>query len=421
MKVAIETLGCKVNFYESEVIKGIFLENNYQIVTLDEAPDVVVINTCSVTNQSDAKDRKIIRKAKRENPNSIIIVCGCYTQQDPKELDSLDIDIILGNKDKTQIITLLEEYLKNKTQIKKIYNLDNIEFEEMQIAKSYDRTRAFVKIEDGCDNYCSYCIIPYVRGNVRFKDYDSAYNEIKGLVEDGFKEIVLTGIHTGRYPNLTKLIHEISKLDGLERIRISSIEITEINNEEFLNELKNNPKLCKHMHIPVQSAENNTLKMMNRKYTIEEFTDIINKIRNIKPEINITTDLIVGFPTETEEEFNKCIRNAEKLKFGKIHVFPYSKRNGTAASKMKNIVSDKQKDERTHLMLALSDKLEKEYYQKYIGKEISILAEEFKDGYTYGYSDNYLRIKINHNIPKGTIVKVKITSLENLTLIGDLL
>lgn len=421
MKVAIETLGCKVNFYESEVIKGIFLENNYQIVTLDEAPDVVVINTCSVTNQSDAKDRKIIRKAKRENPNSIIIVCGCYTQQDPKELDSLDIDIILGNKDKTQIITLLEEYLKNKTQIKKIYNLDNIEFEEMQIAKSYDRTRAFVKIEDGCDNYCSYCIIPYVRGNVRFKDYDSAYNEIKGLVEDGFKEIVLTGIHTGRYPNLTKLIHEISKLDGLERIRISSIEITEINNEEFLNELKNNPKLCKHMHIPVQSAENNTLKMMNRKYTIEEFSDIINKIRSIKPEINITTDLIVGFPTETEEEFNKCIRNAEKLKFGKIHVFPYSKRNGTAASKMKNIVSDKQKDERTHLMLALSDKLEKEYYQKYIGKEISILAEEFKDGYTYGYSDNYLRVKINHNIPKGTIVKVKITSLDNLTLVGDLL
>lgn len=421
MKVAIETLGCKVNFYESEVIKGIFLENNYQIVTLDEAPDVVVINTCSVTNQSDAKDRKIIRKAKRENPNSIIIVCGCYTQQDPKELDSLDIDIILGNKDKTQIITLLEEYLKNKTQIKKIYNLDNIEFEEMQIAKSYDRTRAFVKIEDGCDNYCSYCIIPYVRGNVRFKDYDSAYHEIKGLVEDGFKEIVLTGIHTGRYPNLTKLIHEISKLDGLERIRISSIEITEINNEEFLNELKNNPKLCKHMHIPVQSAENNTLKMMNRKYTIEEFSDIINKIRSIKPEINITTDLIVGFPTETEEEFNKCIMNAEKLKFGKIHVFPYSKRNGTAASKMKNIVSDKQKDERTHLMLALSDKLEKEYYQKYIGKEIKVLAEEFKDGCTYGYSDNYLRIKINHNIPKGTIVKVKITSLDNLTLVGDLL
>lgn len=421
MKVAIETLGCKVNFYESEVIKGIFLENNYQIVTLDENPDVVVINTCSVTNQSDAKDRKIIRKAKRENPNSIIIVCGCYTQQDPKELDSLDIDIILGNKDKTQIVTLLEEYLKNKTQIKKIYNLDNIEFEEMQIAKSYDRTRAFVKIEDGCDNYCSYCIIPYVRGNVRFKDYDSAYNEIKSLVEDGFKEIVLTGIHTGRYPNLTKLIHEISKLDGLERIRISSIEITEINNEEFLNELKNNPKLCKHMHIPVQSAENNTLKMMNRKYTIEEFSDIINKIRSIKPEINITTDLIVGFPTETEEEFNECIKNAEKLKFGKIHVFPYSKRNGTAASKMKNVVSDKQKDERTHLMLALSDKLEKEYYQKYIGKEIKVLAEEFKDGYTYGYSDNYLRIKINHNIPKGTIVKVKITSLDNLTLVGDLL
>ena len=421
MKVAIETLGCKVNFYESEVIKGIFLENNYQIVTLDEAPDVVVINTCSVTNQSDAKDRKIIRKAKRENPNSIIIVCGCYAQQDPKELDSLDIDIILGNKDKTQIVTLLEEYLKNKTQIKKIYNLDNIEFEEMQIAKSYDRTRAFVKIEDGCDNYCSYCIIPYVRGNVRFKNYDSAYNEIKGLVEDGFKEIVLTGIHTGRYPNLTKLIHEISKLDGLERIRISSIEITEINNEEFLNELKNNPKLCKHMHIPVQSAENNTLKMMNRKYTIEEFSDIIEKIRNTKPEINITTDLIVGFPTETEEEFNECIKNAEKLKFGKIHIFPYSKRNGTAASKMKNVVSDKQKDERTHLMLALSDKLEKEYYQKYIGKEVKVLTEEFKDGYTYGYSDNYLRIKINHNIPKGTIVRVKITSLDNLTLVGDLL
>lgn len=421
MKVAIETLGCKVNFYESEVIKGIFINNKYEIVSLEDKPDVVVINTCSVTNQSDAKDRKIIRKAKRENPDAIIIVCGCYTQQDPKELKDLDIDIILGNKDKTLIVTLLEEYLKNRKQIKKIYNLQEAEFEEMQIAKNYDRTRAFVKIEDGCDNYCSYCIIPYVRGRVRFKDYDSAYNEIKALVADGFKEIVLTGIHTGRYPNLTKLIHEISKLDGLERIRISSIEITEINNEEFLTELKDNPKLCKHMHIPVQSACNNTLKMMNRKYTIEEFNEIIKKIRTIKPDINITTDLIVGFPTETEEDFNESLKNAEELKFGKIHVFPYSKRNGTAASKIKNLVSDKQKTERTHKMLELSDKLEKEYYQKYINKEVILLTEEYKDGYTYGYTDNYLRIKVKENIERGKLVKVKITSLEDLILIGYLL
>lgn len=421
MKVAIETLGCKVNFYESEVIKGIFIDNKYKIVSPDDKPDVVVINTCSVTNQSDAKDRKIIRKAKRENPNAIIIICGCYTQQEPKELEDLDIDIILGNKDKTEIVTLLEEYLTNKKQIKKIYNLQEAEFEEMQIAKNYDRTRAFVKIEDGCDNYCSYCIIPYVRGRVRFKEYESAYNEIKSLVADGFKEIVLTGIHTGRYPYLTKLIHEISKFNGLERIRISSIEITEINNDEFLNELRDNPKLCKHMHIPVQSACDNTLKMMNRKYKVEEFTEIIEKIRSIKPDINITTDLIVGFPTETEEDFNESLKNAEKLKFGKIHVFPYSKRNGTAASKMKNIVSDKEKTDRTHKMLELSDKLEKEYYQKYLNKEVTILTEEYKDGYTYGYTDNYLRIKVKENINRGEIVKVKIISLDDLTLVGVLL
>lgn len=421
MKVAIETLGCKVNFYESEVIKGKFIDSNYEIVSLDDKPDVVVINTCSVTNQSDVKDRKIIRKAKRENPDAIIVVCGCYTQQDPKELEDLDIDIILGNKEKTEIVTLLEEYIKNKSQIKKIYNLQDAEFEEMQISANYDRTRAFVKIEDGCDNYCSYCIIPYVRGKVRFKDYDSAYNEIKSLAESGFKEIVLTGIHTGRYPKLTKLIHEISKFDGLERIRISSIEITEINNEEFLNELRDNAKLCKHMHIPVQSACNNTLKMMNRKYTVEEFTEIIDKIRRIKPDINITTDLIVGFPTESDEDYKESLGNAEKLKFGKIHVFPYSKRNGTAATKMKNIVTDKQKNERTHLMLELSDKLEKEYYNKFIGKEVTVLTEEFKDGFTFGYTDNYLRVKIGKKLDRGIMVNVKIKEIDDLTLIGDLL
>lgn len=420
MKVAIETLGCKVNYYESEVIKSLFLNSNYQIVSLEASPDIVVINTCSVTNQSDAKDRKIIRKAKRMNKDAVIVVCGCYTQHAKEDLKDLEIDIMLGNKDKTKIVSLVEEYLKNKEKIQKIYDLTDVQFEDMTVDSTYDRTRAFIKIEDGCDNYCSYCIIPYVRGNVRFKEFDTALNEIKALAKKGFKEIVLTGIHTGRYPNLVKLIKEISKIDTIKRIRISSIEITEINTPEFLEELKTNPKLCAHMHIPVQNTCNRTLKMMNRKYDIETYMEIINNIKKVRPSINITTDFIVGFPTETNEDFEKSLEIARKIKFGKIHVFPYSKRDGTAAAKMKNVVTEEDKKNRAHKLLALSDDCEKEYLKEFIGKTMEILTEEEKDGYTYGYTTNYLRVKVDQSMPHNKLVEVKITGLDNLVLTASL-
>lgn len=421
MKVAIETLGCKVNYYESEVIKSLFLNSNYQIVSLEESPDIVVINTCSVTNQSDAKDRKIIRKAKRMNKDAIIVVCGCYTQHAKEDLKDLEIDIMLGNKDKTKIVSLVEEYLKNQEKIQKIYDLSDVTFEDMTVDSTYDRTRAFIKIEDGCDNYCSYCIIPYVRGNVRFKEFDTALNEIKALAQKGFKEIVLTGIHTGRYPNLVKLIKEISKIDTIKRIRISSIEITEINTPEFLEELKNNPKLCDHMHIPVQNTCNRTLKMMNRKYDIETYMEIINNIKKVRPSINITTDFIVGFPTETNEDFEESLEIARKIKFGKIHVFPYSKRDDTAAAKMKNVVTEEDKKNRAHKLLALSDDCEKEYLKEFIGKTMEILTEEEKDGYTYGYTTNYLRVKVDQSLPHNNLVEVKITGLDDLVLTASIL
>ena len=420
MKVAIETLGCKVNYYESEVIKSLFLNSNYQIVSLEESPDIVVINTCSVTNQSDAKDRKIIRKAKRMNKDAVIVVCGCYTQHAKEDLKDLEIDIMLGNKDKTKIVSLVEEYLKSQEKIQKIYDLTDVQFEDMTVDSTYDRTRAFIKIEDGCDNYCSYCIIPYVRGNVRFKEFDTALNEIKALAQKGFKEIVLTGIHTGRYPNLVKLIKEISKIDTIERIRISSIEITEINTPEFLEELKTNPKLCDHMHIPVQNTCNRTLKMMNRKYDIETYMEIINNIKKVRPSINITTDFIVGFPTETNEDFEESLEIARKIKFGKIHVFPYSKRDGTAAAKMKNVVTEEDKKNRAHKLLALSDECEKEYLKEFIGKTMEILTEEEKDGYTYGYTTNYLRVKVDQSMPHNKLVEVKITGLDDLVLTASL-
>lgn len=421
MKVAIETLGCKVNYYESEVIKSLFLNSNYQMVSLEESPDIVVINTCSVTNQSDAKDRKIIRKAKRMNKDAIIVVCGCYTQHAKEDLKDLEIDIMLGNKNKTKIVSLVEEYLKKQEKIQKIYDLSDVTFEDMKVDSTYDRTRAFIKIEDGCDNYCSYCIIPYVRGNVRFKEFDTALNEIKVLAQKGFKEIVLTGIHTGRYPNLVKLIKEISKIDTIKRIRISSIEITEINTPEFLEELKTNPKLCDHMHIPVQNTCNRTLKMMNRKYDIETYMEIINNIRKVRPSINITTDFIVGFPTETNEDFEESLEIARKIKFGKIHVFPYSKRDGTAAAKMKNVVTEEDKKNRAHKLLALSDECEKEYLKEFIGKTMEILTEEEKDGYTYGYTTNYLRVKVDQSLPHNKLVEVKITGLDNLVLTASIL
>lgn len=416
MKIFIETLGCKVNTYESEVIKEEFLRNGYELADNLSDANVIVVNTCSVTNQSDAKSRKVIRNARKNNKNAILVVCGCSSQNHQDELKDLGADILIGNKDKSKIFDYVNNY--DNKQIINYYNMINTDFEKMSLDNYSERTRAFVKIQDGCNNYCSYCIIPYLRGTIRNKDLNDAINEINTLVNNEFKEIVLTGIHTGSYPELVKLIQEISKNDKLERIRISSIEATEIN-DEFLKELKNNNKICNHMHIPVQAACDNTLKKMNRKYDMNKFKEIINKIREVRPDINITTDLIVGFPTETKEDFLESYNNAKEIKFGKIHVFPYSKRDGTVAAKMKSIVTDTEKKERTHKMITLSNKLENEYYNKFIDKTLSVLVEEVFDKYCTGHTDNYIKVIINKKLEHNKFYNVKIIKVDNCNVYGE--
>lgn len=416
MKIFIETLGCKVNTYESEVIKEEFLRNGYELADNLSDANVIVVNTCSVTNQSDAKSRKVIRNARKNNKNAILVVCGCSSQNHQDELKDLGADILIGNKDKSKIFDYVNNY--DNKQIINYYNMINTDFEKMSLDNYSERTRAFVKIQDGCNNYCSYCIIPYLRGTIRNKDLNDAINEINTLVNNGFKEIVLTGIHTGSYPELVKLIQEISKNAKLERIRISSIEATEIN-DEFLKELKNNNKICNHMHIPVQAACDNTLKKMNRKYDMNKFKEIINKIREVRPDINITTDLIVGFPTETKEDFLESYNNAKEIKFGKIHVFPYSKRDGTVAAKMKSIVTDTEKKERTHKMITLSNKLENEYYNKFIDKTLSVLVEEVFDKYCTGHTDNYIKVIINKKLEHNKFYNVKIIKVDNCNVYGE--
>lgn len=417
MKIFIETLGCKVNTYESEIIKEDFLRNGYEIANSLNDANVIVVNTCSVTNQSDAKSRKVIRNARKANKNAILVVCGCSSQNHQDELKDLGADILIGNKDKSKIFDYVNNY--DNKQIVKYYNMINTDFEKMSLDNYNERTRAFVKIQDGCNNYCTYCIIPYLRGTIRNKDLNDAINEINTLVNNGFKEIVLTGIHTGSYPELVKLIKEISKNDKLERIRISSIEATEIN-DEFLEELKNNNKICNHMHIPVQAACDNTLKKMNRKYDMNKFKEIINKIREVRPDINITTDLIVGFPSETKEDFLESYNNAKEIKFGKIHVFPYSKRDGTVAAKMKSIVTDSEKKERTHKMIELSNKLENEYYNKFINKKLKVLVEEVFDKYCTGHTDNYIKVIINKKLEHNKFYDVKIIKVDNCNVYGEI-
>ena len=421
MKCSVITLGCKVNTYESEYIKEKFKESGYEIVDDTSLSDVIVINTCTVTNQSDAKSRKVIRQSRKSNSDAILVVCGCASEHHKENIVDTDIDILIGNYYKSKIVELVNEYKETRKKINTFVDINEVEFEDMKINNFLDQTRAFVKIQDGCNNFCSYCIIPYMRGSIRSKDIDVAYEEIRELVSNGYQEIVLTGIHTGSYGSgknydLVDLIKRISGLDNLKRIRISSIEITELN-DKFIEELKNNNKICNHLHIPIQSGSNKILELMNRKYNISEFKSIINKIRNIRPDINITTDLIVGFPEETEECFNETISNLKDIKFSKIHVFPYSIRNNTSAATMKQ-VNDSIKKERVHKILELSNILEDEYYNKFVGKNLDVLIEEVRDNKSIGHTDNYIKVIIDEIIEHNNIVSVRISEVVKVGVKG---
>lgn len=404
MRVKIVTLGCKVNSYESEFITELFKQRGHIIV--EDNADVVVINTCSVTNQADAKSRKIIRKEKRENEKAIIVACGCMTENHRDKVD-IDIDILLGNKDKSQIVQLVENY---KGSYQKFYDMRNVSFEDMTIDYYSDKTRAFVKIEDGCNNFCSYCVIPFLRGIERSKDYDKVINEVRALVTNGHKEIVFTGIHTGNYNSngkrLVDIIKEVSKFDDLKRIRISSIEITELD-EDFLLELKNNPKICNHLHIPLQSGCDKILKLMNRKYDLEYFRNKINEIRNLRKDINITTDIIVGFPMETDEDFESTLSFSKEMAFGKIHVFPYSKRDRTKASEMPNQVNESIKKKRASELIKLSERLESEYAKRFDKETLEVLIEHSGE-VSRGHTSNYLEVVINSKLTKNEMYQVKL-------------
>lgn len=407
MKFNIVTFGCKVNQYESNMMKEKMLSSNFFYEENMRDANIIIVNTCSVTNVADKKCLKMIRKIKREYPNALLVVAGCSSQNNQNVYEALDIDILLGNKDKSKIAELIKEYLDTEKKYVKFYNERNLDFEDMLI-NDYNHVRAFVKIEDGCDNFCSYCIIPFVRGSVRSKDFDTVIKEAKLLTEHGHKEIVLTGIHTGHYMSnnhdLTDLINELSKIDDLLRIRISSIEITELN-DKFLEMLKINKKVCNHLHIPLQAGSDEILKRMNRKYDLAYYEDKINKIRSIRPDISITTDIIVGFPYETDELFSETLEFSKKMNFSKIHVFPYSIRVGTAAASMPNQVDEVTKKVRVKKLMALSKKQEKEYYEKFKGKELDILVEECDNNVSIGHTSNYLMVTLNENLLVGKIYK----------------
>ena len=423
MKVKAVTLGCKVNTYESEYILSSFKDKGYDIITDNSKSDIYIINTCSVTNMSDAKSRKIINRTRRENPNAIIVVMGCMIEAN-RDYDNPDIDIIIGNKDKNKVCELVEEYLVNKQKKKLLYADFDQEFEDMFITNMSSRTRAFVKIQDGCENFCSYCIIPYTRGKCRSKDKDKVLEEITALCNNGYKEVVLTGIHTGHYGEdsgvtLSSLLQEIVQIKGLERLRISSIEITELG-EDFLNVLKNEKIIVSHMHIPLQAGSDEILKSMNRKYDTDYFFNKINEIREIRPDISITTDIIVGFPGETDEMFQKTCDFARKIGFTKIHVFPYSRRHGTKADLMPNQIDEQIKKERVNKLITISNELEEKYLDSFIGKTVNVLIETNKDNISVGHTGNYLKVSINKNLEHNETYDVIIKKRIDNYLEGEL-
>ena len=408
MKVKGVNLGCKVNAYEVEYVLSLFKNHGYLVT--NGIADIYIVNTCSVTNQSDAKSRKEINRIIRENKDAIIVVMGCMIEAH-KDYDNDHVSIIIGNKDKSKVLELVEEYIKTHNKKKILYKDFDDSFEDMFIENMESHTRAFVKIQDGCENFCTYCIIPYTRGRQRSKKPDIVLKEINTLVKNGYKEVVLTGIHTGHYGSdlettFPELLKEIVGIKGLKRLRISSIEITELN-DDFLSVLKENPIIVSHLHIPLQAGSDDVLKKMNRKYLTSYYQDKIKTIRSIRPDISITTDIIVGFPEETDENFQETLDFARKMEFAKIHVFPFSLREGTKAEELKEVPSNIKK-ERVKKLIQLSEELEIKYLEKFIGKNVEVLVEKCENNLSIGHTGNYLRVLINEKIEPNTLVKVKI-------------
>ena len=406
MKISYYSLGCKVNLYESEAIINEFIDKGFTLGKFDEPCDVYLINTCSVTEVSDAKSRKIIRQAIKQNNEAVVVVMGCYAQLKPEDIKNIDgVDVLIGTSNRDKVYQLVNEAINQK---KKISCVDDIlevtKYEELKINRFNDKTRGFIKIQDGCDNYCSYCTIPYARGHVRSRKKEDVINELQLLTDSGIKEIVLSGINTGHYGkdlsdyDFSDLLDEIcEKVHNLGKLRISSIEMTEIT-PKLLDVIKKHQNhFCNHFHIPLQGGCDNTLKRMHRKYNTSEYCEKIKLIRSYFEDVNITTDVMTGFSGETVEDFNDSLQFIESIEYGEMHVFPYSRRERTVAYNYDNIVDPIEKKRRVSLLLKLNNKKALDYRKKFLNKELIVLVEREKNGYYYGHTSNYLEVMFKKN------------------------
>ncbi len=425
MKIGFCTLGCKVNQYETEAIKEIFINNGWEEGDFNDFCDAYLINTCSVTHLSDRKSRQMINRAHRNNPDGIIAVCGCYSQMSPEEVAKIEgVDIVVGTKNKLKVF----ELISNGKKANIVTPVDKEDYEDMEITLFESKTRAIIKAQDGCNNFCAYCIIPYARGRIRSRDLESIYNECKRLSENGFLEIVLAGIHICSYGkdkenlNLLKLLEKIHEIDGIKRIRLSSIEPNAFT-DEFIEGLKRLPKVCHHFHISLQSGCDETLKRMNRRYDSLFYKEITKKLNEEFSDCTITTDLIVGFPGETDEEFEKSFEFIKDIPFYQIHTFKYSLREGTKAASMDNQISPEDKEKRSKRVIKLSQEKENKFKEKFLNYETEIIPEILdNDGFYMGHTSNYLPIYIKSDKDiKDKLIKVKITDYKNFKLIGELI
>ena len=404
MTVAFYTLGCKVNSYETMSVKEQFEQQGYTIVDHTNKADVYVINTCTVTNNADSKSRKMIRRMIRTNPEAVVAVMGCYSQMDPDTIQQIDgVDIIIGTTHRDHLLSHVERFLKQREQFQDITDVSKYQvFDDLNVTHYLEHTRAFIKIQDGCNNFCSYCIIPYARGRVRSRPLNDVLKEAQRLIDNGYKELVLTGIHTGGYgQDLEKtsfydLLLALSQIDGLDRLRISSIEINELT-DNIIELIASNDVFANHLHIPLQSGSNSVLKAMRRKYTKEEYLARIQEIRVALPGVAITTDIIAGYPGETDEDFDEMINFVKDVQFSEMHVFPYSRRSGTPAGKVKEQINGIIKSARVNDLMRISEEMHQAYIERVKDIEHSVLFESSDDEYTYGHASNYLYIKVNKN------------------------
>ncbi len=436
-KAALHNLGCKVNAYETEAMQQRLADSGYEIVPFTEKADIYIINTCTVTNMADRKSRQMLHRAKKLNPDAIVVAAGCYVQASKEACEADEaIDIVIGNNKKKDIVDILAEYEAEKKSQETVIDINHTkEYEDMPVTRMENHTRAYIKVQDGCNQFCTYCIIPFARGRVRSRDAESVLSEVRTLAEAGFKEIVLTGIHLSSYGvdmpeekvnTLLKLIVALHHVDGIERIRLGSLE-PRIVTREFVETISELPKVCPHFHLSLQSGSDTVLKRMNRRYTSEEYEAGCAILREYYEEPAITTDIIVGFPGETKEEFEETLAFAEKIAFFEMHVFKYSKREGTKAATMPNQVPETMKTERSDRLLTLEEKLSKDYRAGFIGWEADILIEESVEingeSWQVGHTREYIRVAIKaDNDLTGQIVKVKLTGFvegDTTTLVGE--